>query len=428
MAHACHGEKPPGSTSKRGVSTIGAPPEGFPGPASVPASATSRNRARAGALPATEYLCGVDANASGSPPPGARAISVTITARTMLVAAAIVAVGWAFVSVRTSVLALFFSLFAALVLDPVVALAQRRLGVGRGPAALIVVLGVTALAIVAAIVLVAPFVTAVGDFVDALPSIVQEVRDSSLGSWLDEHSAAPEQSQQHVKQIAEALGEAAGGVLGVTVSGFSLVLSVVTSIFLTLFLIIDLPRLLGAVDSLLDPAGSARLHRIAPAVVTAVSRTMLGNIAISVICGTLYGLVAWALGLPFPLALAFIAGFLDLVPMVGATVAGAILVLAALTQGLTEAVVMLAVVLVYQQLENYVLQPTILGRAADVSGFLVMASVLVFGTLLGAVGAIIAVPIVASIQIVARELTAERRAAMAALRTVDAAETPAGRS
>jgi predicted PurR-regulated permease PerM len=116
------------------------------------------------------------------------------------------------------------------------------------------------------------------------------------------------------------------------------------------------------------------------------------------------------------------------VPMVGATVAGAILVLAALTQGLTEAVVMLAVVLVYQQLENYVLQPTILGRAADVSGFLVMASVLVFGTLLGAVGAIIAVPIVASIQIVARELTAERRAAMAALRTVDAAETPAGRS
>jgi predicted PurR-regulated permease PerM len=105
-------------------------------------------------------------------------------------------------------------------------------------------------------------------------------------------------------------------------------------------------------------------------------------------------------------------------------VAGVILVLAALTQGVTEAGIMLAIVLVYQQVENYVLQPTILGKAADVSGFLVIASVLVFGTLLGVVGAIIAVPIVASIQIVVRELTARRRAEMAKLRASDAAHAP----
>jgi predicted PurR-regulated permease PerM len=102
--------------------------------------------------------------------------------------------------------------------------------------------------------------------------------------------------------------------------------------------------------------------------------------------------------------------------MVGATVAGAIVVLATLTQGVTAALIMLAIVLVYQQVENYMLQPWILGRAADLSGFLVIVSVLVFGTLLGVVGAIIAVPIVASIQIVLREVTASRRAAMAELR------------
>jgi predicted PurR-regulated permease PerM len=342
----------------------------------------------------------------------------------MFIAAAIVAVVWAFVAVRTSVLALFLALFSALVLEPVVALVQRKLHLGRGPAALIVVLGVVAFALVAAFVLIEPFVTELRDFVDTLPSIVQDIRDSSIGSWIDAHSQAPEKSQENVKQIAEAIGTAAGGVLGVTVSGFSLILSLVTAVFLTLFLIMDLPRIVGAVDSVLDPAGSARLQRIMPAVVTAVSRTMLGNIAISIICGTIYGLSAWALGLPFPLALALIAGFLDLIPMVGATVAGVILVLVALTQGLTEAVIMLAIVLVYQQIENYVLQPTILGKAADVSGFLVIASVLVFGTLLGVVGAIIAVPIVASIQIVVRELTAKRRAEMAALRSSDAARAP----
>jgi predicted PurR-regulated permease PerM len=352
-----------------------------------------------------------------------RSFSVDITVRTMLIASALIAAAWAIVSVRTSILTLFLSLFAALVLDPVVALVQRRLKLGRGAAATIVVLGLVGLAILFLFVLISPFVREVGDFVDALPSIVDQIRQTSVGSWLDEHSGAPEKSQENVKQVAVTIGAVAGGVLGVAVNGFSLVLSAVTAVFLTLFLIIDLPRLVGAVDSLLDPTGSARLQRMLPAIITAVSRTMIGNIAISVICGTIYGLSAWALDAPFPLALAFIAGFLDLIPMVGATVAGAILVLATLTQGVTAALIMLAIVLVYQQVENYMLQPWILGRAADLSGFLVIVSVLVFGTLLGVIGAIIAVPLVASIQIVLREVTAGRRAAMAELRAASPADS-----
>ena len=74
---------------------------------------------------------------------------------------------------------------------------------------------------------------------------------------------------------------------------------------------------------------------------------------------------------------------------------------------------------VYQQIENYILQPTIIGKAAQVSGFTVLASVLVFGALFGLIGAIIGVPIAAGIQIVADELTAARRARIAA---ADAAE------
>ena len=159
-------------------------------------------------------------------------------------------------------------------------------------------------------------------------------------------------------------------MIGVIVSGFSLVLALVTAVFLTLFLMIDLPRLIGAVDTLLDPRGSDRWQRMSERIITAVSRTMLGNIAISIICGLIYGVSAWLLGTPFPVVMGVIAGLLDLIPMVGATIAGTILVLATLTQGLTQAVIMLVIVLVYQQFENYVLQPTILGKAADVSGLL----------------------------------------------------------
>jgi predicted PurR-regulated permease PerM len=241
-------------------------------------------------------------------------------------------------------------------------------------------------------------------------------------SWLNDHSAAPENVQANIKQIAQDIGDALGGLLGIIVSGFSLVLSLVTAIFLTLFLMIDLPRLIRGVDTLLDPRGSDRWGRMTEQITTVVSRTMLGNIAISIICGTLYGLSAWALGTPFPVVMGVIAGLLDLIPMVGATISGVILVLATLTQGVAPAVIMLAIVLVYQQVENYVLQPTILGKAADVSGFFVILSVMIFGALMGVIGAIIAVPIIASIQIVVRELTEERRARMAALR--EASDTP----
>ena len=262
------------------------------------------------------------AEASGSPPAGRRALGINIAVRTLLVAAAFIAVGWALVSIRATVMTLFFALFAAFVLDPVVRASSPRIGLGRGLTATIVVLSLVVLGVVIAFLLLSPFVEAMTDFVDALPSIVQDIRDSSLGSWVDDHSGAPEEAQANVKEIAEALGDAAGGVAGVVVSGFTLILSLVTAIFLTLFLIIDMPRLFAAVDGLLDPGGSDRCQRIMPAIITAVSRTMLGNIAISIICGMIYGVSAWLLGPPFPLAIAVIAGFLDLIPMVGATDGG----------------------------------------------------------------------------------------------------------
>ena len=135
----------------------------------------------------------------------------------------------------------------------------------------------------------------------------------------------------------------------------------------------------------------------------------MGAVAIATIAGTVMGLTAWALGAPYPLALALIAGLLDLIPQIGATIAGTILTLVTLTVGVPQAAIMLAVVLIYQQTENYVLQPTIQGKAAAISGFLVIASVLVFGSILGVVGALFAVPFTAAVQIVLRELTVERR-------------------
>jgi predicted PurR-regulated permease PerM len=358
-------------------------------------------------------------------PTGPRPLSINLTVRTMLLVAVIVALAVAFVAIREAVMTLFLALFSALVLEPVVRLMQRHVKLGRGACATILVLSLTALAVLFALLLLVPLADSFRDFVQALPGMVDDIsNNSSLGQWVNEHSQAPETAQANVKEIAQGIAGAAGGLIGIIVTGFSLVLSLVTAIFLTLFLMIDLPRLIGAVDSLLDPRGSDRWHRMSERIITAVSRTMLGNIAISIICGTIYGVSSWLLGTPYPVVMGVIAGLLDLIPMVGATIAGTILVLATLTVGLPQAVIMLIIVLVYQQFENYVLQPTILGKAADVSGFFVIVSVMIFGALFGVIGAIIAVPIIASIQIVVKELTTERRARMAALREAPDGPTP----
>ena len=120
------------------------------------------------------------------------------------------------------------------------------------------------------------------------------------------------------------------------------------------------------------------------------------------------------LGLPYPLALAVIAGVLDMIPNIGSTIAGFVLGIAALSVSTTALIVVVIVILVYQQFENYVVQPTIIGKAADISGFLVILSVLFWGALFGVVGAIVGVPITAAILIIIEELTSDRRARIAA--------------
>jgi putative heme transporter len=123
------------------------------------------------------------------------------------------------------------------------------------------------------------------------------------------------------------------------------------------------------------------------------------------------------LGSSFALALGVIAGLLDMIPNLGATIAGFILVPAIWAEeGLAAALVMLAVVLVYQQVENNVLTPKIQGRAVNLSGFFIIVAVTLFGALLGVLGALTAVPLAAMVQIVVQELTKARRERLAEAR------------
>jgi predicted PurR-regulated permease PerM len=255
---------------------------------------------------------------------------------------------------------------------------------------------------------------AVHDLSNALPEIVDKARHSRLGNLINSGSDSLATLSKHASDITRGVAKVSGGVAHVGVSAFGAVTVVFSVFFLTLYGLIDERRARDWVGGLLYRNDRERYLQVTDRIVQTTSRYMLGNLAISVVCGTVYGITAVILGLPYPLALAVIAGILDLVPTVGATIAGVVSALVALSVSLEAMIAFLIVLVVYQQIENYVLQPTIIGKAARLSGFAVLASVLAFGALFGLIGAIIGVPIAAGLQIVAEELTSGRRARIAA--------------
>jgi predicted PurR-regulated permease PerM len=343
-----------------------------------------------------------------------REVEVSISIRTILVVAAILVIAVALASIGDVLLLFFVSMFSIAVLSPVVDTMERRLSWGRALCATLLVLGLVILGIGFAVVLLQAVVDGVRSFSDALPGLVGKARHSDLGGLLDGPSDALEVLKEHTNEITRGLGEASGGLADVGVSAFGAVTLIVSVTFLTLFGLIDEPRMRSTLGTLLYRDSRERWERLTDKIIKTTSRYMLGNVAISLICGTVYGVAALILGLPHALALAMIAGVLDLIPNIGALLAGIIIGIVALSVSLGALIAIVIVIGLYQLIENYVLQPTIIGRAARVSGFTVIVSVLVFGSLFGVIGAIIGVPIAAALQIVAEELTAGRRTRVAA--------------
>lgn len=345
-----------------------------------------------------------------------REVEFSISIRTILLVGVTVAVGWALASIGDVLLLILVSGFGVAVLSPVVNGMERRLPWSRARCSTVLVLGIAVLLAAVLVILLQSVVDAVRGFSHDLPGLIEKARQSDLGGFIDDGSFL-DLLKQHAGDITSGLGKASGGAARVGLSAFGVVVVVFSVTFLILFGLIDEPRVRASIGSLLYRDKRARYEKVADRIIQTTSRYMLGNVAISVICATIYGITAVILGLPYPLALALIAGILDLIPNVGALLAGIIIGIVALSVSLGTLIAFVIVIVVYQQIENYVLQPTIIGKAARVSGFTVLVSVLLFGALFGVVGAIIGVPIAAAVEIILDEATAARRAQVAAADT-----------
>jgi predicted PurR-regulated permease PerM len=356
--------------------------------------------------------------------PEARRVELLLPVRTVLIALAALGLAAAFAAIGDTFLIVFVGIFLALVFEYPVRFVMEKTHMSRGLAATVTVIG-SAIAVVALmLLLLVPLVASVRDFLHELPTIVDELRHSDELSWLGDSGAAGN-VQDGAQQVSVSVPDAISAVLGIAGDFFGLFLAGFTILFICLFLLSDIVNLKRALASVLMPGEDDRWLDVWERVTTSISRCAIGVVVIAVIAGTTQGTTAWLLGSSYAVALGVIAGLLDMIPNIGATIAGFILVPTLWAEeGLTAAVIMLVVVLVYQQIENNILTPKIQGKAVNLSGFFIIVAVTLFGALLGVLGALTAVPLAATIQIFVQELTKARRDEVAAARVISSSDPP----
>jgi predicted PurR-regulated permease PerM len=325
--------------------------------------------------------------------------------------------------VRTFVGWLVISLFLAAVLNPVVNWLQQRHRLIKRPLAIaLTYLGV----LVALLFVVGIFLPLLVDQINGLIRFVntaaqapegptQYIRDlakqNGLGRLLQRFDA---QLADLRKQLGDLVGNlfSATGQIAVSAAGFLAALATVLT--LTFFLILGSERYVNAGVGLFAERHQPLVRRMLTQAAGAVSGYVSGNLAISVICGVTTFVVLLILGMPYAAPLALLVAVLDLIPLVGATLGGALLVIVGLFVEPWKAVVLLIFVLVYQQVESNLLQPLVYSQAVQLNGLVILIALLVGGQLLGIPGALLAIPVAEIIRIVVTEVGAYRRAERAA--------------
>ena len=337
----------------------------------------------------------------------ANRVDVSISNRALLrilgVASAFAMLLYAVWLVRSVVVLIVVAAFLAFALNPLVVALERR-GLGRTTASITIFAIATIMLIAFLAAILTPLYSEVRQFAENVPGYVRDLRESRLLRDLNAKYDVFERLQKQSETLGTRLPSTATSLLGVAGAVFSAVFQTLTVLFLTLFLLLELPTISESLRSLMTPPAAARAERLQGEINTTIARYVAGNLAISVIAGAVTYVALLVLGVPFALVLALLVALFDLIPLIGATIGSAVVVAVAFTQGVFPGVAMLIVSVVYQQAENQLIQPIVMRKSVSVSPFIVLASVLIGSTLLGVLGALLAIPVAGSLQIALREV------------------------
>jgi len=302
------------------------------------------------------------------------------------------------------------AIFFTLALNPLVDWFQRRGIKKRGYAVGIVYLLVFAVIGLIAYVFIPPLVDQVNHLVNKIPEYIDDLTKGKgrLGFL--------ETKYHIVEKVKKALNDGgasklfgfSGTALSVTRSVITIVVAVVTITFMTFFMLLEGKSWVDRGYSLIPEKSRPRWRAVGRDIYRTVGGYVLGNIVISVIAGGSAAILLYALGVPLPFALGLLVGLFDLIPLAGATIALIVVGTISFLHSITAGIVVVVFFIVYQQLENHILQPLIYGKTVKLSPLAVLIAVLIGAALAGVIGALAAIPIAGAIQVVIRDLMRER--------------------
>jgi predicted PurR-regulated permease PerM len=278
----------------------------------------------------------------------------------------------------------------------------------RGFAIAVVYLALLAIPLMLIALIVPPLITEANNFAENLPKYSQQVTDFVQGNSklrkLNEDYGITEKLQQEAEKLPERLGGAAKTLSSVGVGLVNSIFALVTILILTAFMLGGGHRWRDLALSSRPDEQRERLERSLDHIGAAVGGYVAGAMTVALIAGIFTYLVLSILGVPFSAPLAVMAALFSLIPLVGATIAAVIIgVVTVFNDFPADTVVWIIWAIVYQQIENNVIQPQIQKRTVNVHPFITIVAVLFGSTLLGVLGAVVAIPIAASIQILLRE-------------------------
>jgi predicted PurR-regulated permease PerM len=339
-------------------------------------------------------------------------ISARSVAKTILTAIGVVAGLYLLWLIRGVIGVVFMAVFLAVALGPAVDWFERRVGARRSMAILLTYLSLLLTVAAIGFLVVPPIVEQTTKFVENVPEYAAQIRDNSTVRRLDKKYDATHRLEQEAAKLPARFGDAASTLQSIVLGVFNAVITIVTVLVLTFFLLLDGRRVFEWMIRELGPIRGPRARAIADDVYRSVGGYVVGNLAISAIAGITTYLVLTVLAVPFAVPLAVLMAFLDLVPLVGASIAGLIIAIVAGLGGNFPADLIVWVVffVVYQQVENNLLQPLIYRRTVALHPLLVIVAILIGASLVGIVGALLAIPIAGAVQIVVKDWWRARKA------------------
>jgi predicted PurR-regulated permease PerM len=329
--------------------------------------------------------------------------SSRLVAKVVLVAAAVIAALYLVYLVR-NVIGLFgIAAFFALAIAPAVNWLHRR-RLPRWIAILVVYLAIAASIFGIGLLVVPPMVSGVNKLSQDLPGYVDDLRNNKTFRDYDNKYNITSKLQDQARNLPSKLGDAAGTLRDVTVGIFSSFVELFSILVIAFMLLIDGERMLNFLYRQLPDGRAGRVRSVAKDVGDAIAGYVFGNFLISVLAGLVTYVTLSILNVPFAVPLAVLFAFFDLVPLVGATLGGILVgIVIAFVNFPTGVIVWAAVLIGYQQIENNLLQPFVYGRTVQIHPLIVIVAILIGGALLGILGALIAIPVAASLQSVVRD-------------------------